>query len=180
MSHHKHKNRAAAHARDLLHRALDFLSPARTPGSGDRFFLKWAALSICVLLAVLVLMLSGATYELGLQQVRFLAGEPFYIDAAEAQVDLVGSAGMFGICVLVTFYMALLLLRERYFIQRLRLVVLALVAAGLPGILCVLWHGVLNVSAPLACIILAWLGAESKPLAKKLYYRHIQPRLRAQ
>ena len=158
-------------------RVLDFLSPARRHGSSDRLLLEWAALSLCVLAVVLALMLGGLTYELGLQQVRFLAGEPFYMDALEAQVDLLGNGGIFCICVPVTLYLTLLLLREGGFLQRALYALLALVALALPGILCVLWHGVLNMSAPCLCVLLAWLAVELKPLVKKFYYRFVRPNL---
>lgn len=85
---------------------LDYLGPARRRGSWDRLLLEWAVLSFCVLAVVLLLILSGATYELGLQQIRFLAGDPFYMDALEAQVDLLGNGGIFCICVGVTLYLS--------------------------------------------------------------------------
>lgn len=164
----------------LLARAahlLDYLAPARRHGSTDRLLLEWAALSFCVLAAVLGLMLCGVTYELGLQQVRYLAGDPFYMDALEAQVDLLGSGGIFCICVPVTLYLSLLLLREKSIVQRAQYALLALVALVLPGILCVLWHGVLNMSAPCLCVLLTWLAVEARPLLKKLYYRFVRPNL---
>ena len=164
----------------LLARAaqmLDYLAPARRHGSSDRLLLEWAALSLCVLAAVLVLVLCGITYELGLQQVRFLAGAPFYMDALEAQVDLLGNGGIFCICIPVTLYVSHLLLREKSFLMRAQYALLALLALALPGILCVLWHGVLNMSAPCICVLLAWLAVEAKPLVKLLYYRHVRPNL---
>ena len=158
-------------------RLLDCLGPARRRGSWDRLLLEWAVLSFCVLAVVLVLMLSGAIYELGLQQIRFLAGDPFYMDALEAQVDLLGNGGIFCICVGVTLYLSLLLLREKSFRQRAQYALLLLLALVLPGILCVLWHGVLNMSAPCICVLLTWMGVESKPLLKKIYYRYVRSRL---
>ena len=158
-------------------RLVDCLAPARRHGSGDRLLFEWAALSLGVLAVVLLLMLCGVVDELGLQQVRYLAGPPFYMSALEAQVDLLGMGGIFFISVLVTLYTSFILLRERSFVQRALYALLLLVALALPGILCVLWHGVLNMSAPLLCVLLTWLAVELKPLAKSLYYRFLRPNL---
>lgn len=156
-------------------RLVDYLAPARRRGSWDRLLLEWAALSLCVLALVLLFMRCGVVDELELQQVRFLAGSPFYMSALEAQEDLLGIGGIFCICVLVTLYISLLLLREKLFVQRALYALLALVALALPGVLCVLWHGVLNMGAPILCVLLAWLGVELKPLVKSLYYRFLRP-----
>ncbi|MCQ2372281.1 MAG: hypothetical protein MJ058_09585 [Akkermansia sp.] len=160
-----------------LARMVDMLAPARLHGSTDRMLLEWAVLAFSVLAVVLLLMLSGVIYELGLQQVRFLAGEPFYMDALEAQVDLLGPGGVFCICIPVTLYASFLLLREPSFLQRAQYALLLLVALALPGILCVLWHGVLNMSAPCLCVLFTWLAVELKPLVKFLYYRYVRANL---
>jgi hypothetical protein len=52
------------------------------------------------------------------------------------------------------------LLRERRFSGRLQVGILAVVALALPGILCVLWGGVLNMAAPVICALACWFGAE--------------------
>ena len=94
------------------------------------------------------------------EQIRFLGGSPFFIGAEEAQINLLGPAGIFGLCLAVTFYLALVFLRERRFSGRLQVFLLALAALALPGMLCVLWGGILNMSAPLICTLTCWIGAE--------------------
>ena len=75
-------------------------------------------------------------------------------------MNLLGPAGIFALCLVVTFYLALVLLRERRFAGRLLVSILAVVALALPGILCVLWGGVLNMAAPVICALACWLGSE--------------------
>ena len=126
----------------------------------DHFLLRWALLSFAVLVLIIVLTLLGTMQQLEWEQIRFLGGSPFYIGAEEAQVNLLGPAGIFALCLVVTFYLALVLLRERSFAGRLQVGLLAVVALALPGILCVLWGGVLNMAAPVICALACWLGSE--------------------
>lgn len=126
----------------------------------DHLLLRWAGLSLAVLVLVIALSLKGTLQQLEWEQIRFLGGSPFYIGAEEAQVNLLGPAGIFALCLVVTFYLALVLLRERSFAGRLQVGVLAVVALALPGILCVLWGGVLNMGAPVICALACWLGSE--------------------
>jgi hypothetical protein len=126
----------------------------------DHFLLRWALLSFAVLVLIIVLTLLGTMQQLEWEQIRFLGGSPFYIGAEEAQVNLLGPAGIFALCMAVTFYLSLVLLRERRFAGRLQVSILAVVALALPGILCVLWGGVLNMAAPVICAMACWLGSE--------------------
>ena len=126
----------------------------------DHLLLRWAGLSFCVLVLVVILSLLGVMQYLEWEQIRFLGGSPFYIGAEEAQINLLGPAGIFALCMVVTFYLALVLLRERRFAGRLLVSILAVVALALPGILCVLWGGVLNMAAPVICAMACWLGSE--------------------
>ena len=126
----------------------------------DHFLLRWALLSFAVLVLIIVLTLLGTMQQLEWEQIRFLGGSPFYIGAEEAQVNLLGPAGIFALCMAVTFYLSLVLLRERRFAGRLQVSILAVVALALPGILCVLWGGVLNMAAPVICALACWLGSE--------------------
>lgn len=134
----------------------------QTPGisRADHQLLRWAGLSLAVLVLIVILTAAGLMEYLEWEQIRFLAGSPFYIDAAEAQISLLGPAGTFGLCLLVTLYLAFVLLHERRFTGRLQVGILSVVALALPGILCVLWSGVLNMAAPVICALVCWLGAE--------------------
>jgi hypothetical protein len=133
----------------------------------DHFLLRWALLSFAVLVLIIVLTLLGTMQQLEWEQIRFLGGSPFYIGAEEAQVNLLGPAGIFALCLVVTFYLALVLLRERSFAGRLQVGLLAVVALALPGILCVLWGGVLNMAAPVICALACWLGSEIMHLFRR-------------
>ena len=126
----------------------------------DHLILRWAGLSFVVLVLIVVLTATGAMEYLEWEQIRFLGGSPFYIGAEEAQVSLLGPAGTFALCMAVTFYLALVLLRERSFAGRMQVGVLAVAALALPGILCVLWGGVLNMNPPVICALACWLGSE--------------------
>lgn len=126
----------------------------------DHLLLRWAGLSFTVLVLIVILTAAGAMEYLELEQIRFLGGSPFYIGAEEAQISLLGPAGTFALCLVVTFYLALVMLRERHFSGRLQVGILSVVALALPGILCVLWGGVLNMAAPVICALACWLGAE--------------------
>ncbi len=128
--------------------------------SADRLLLRWAGLSFAVLVLIVTLTAAGLMEHLELEQIRFLGGSPFYIGAEEAQISLLGPAGTFGLCLGVTLYLPLVLLRERRFSGRLQVGILAVVALALPGILCVLWGGVLNMAAPVICALACWFGAE--------------------
>ena len=133
----------------------------------DHFLLRWALLSFAILVLIIVLTLLGTMQQLEWEQIRFLGGSPFYIGAEEAQVNLLGPAGIFALCLVVTFYLALVLLRERSFAGRLQVGLLAVVALALPGILCVLWGGVLNMAAPVICALACWLGSEIMHLFRR-------------
>ncbi len=126
----------------------------------DHLLLRWAGLCLAVLVLIVALTAAGAMQYLEWEQIRFLGGAPFFIGAEEAQISLLGPAGTFGLCLAVTFYLALVLLRERHFAGRLQVGLLATVALALPGVLCVLWGGVLNMNAPVICALACWLGAE--------------------
>lgn len=162
-----------------LHRALRLICPP--PGSftvGDRFLLRWLGLSIVVLALTTAAEFFGFSDALELEQIRFLGGNPFYIGAEEAQVSLLGPAGTFWLCVAVTLWLTAVLLRERRFLGRVQIMLPALVALALPGILCVLWGGVLNMGDVLLCALLCWLGAELRPLVRALRHLLFSPKFK--
>ncbi len=139
---------------------LQRLRSPRQMNRTDHRLLHWAGLSFAVLVLIVALTAAGAMQYLEWEQIRFLGGSPFFIGAEEAQVSLLGPAGIFALCLAVTFYLSLVLLSERRFSGRLQIALLSLVALALPGILCVLWGGVLNMAAPVICALASWLGAE--------------------
>ncbi|MBR4108396.1 MAG: hypothetical protein IKK45_06915 [Akkermansia sp.] len=138
----------------------DTPTPRAALGRRDVLLLRWAGLCITVLGMVTVLGFTGLLAELELEQIRFLGGHPFYIDAEAAQVSLLEPQGLFLLCVGVCLYLNMLLLREKKFSRRLQLALLFLLALGLPGLLCVLWDGVLNMSGPMLCTLLCYSGSE--------------------
>lgn len=147
-----------------------FLRPGKLNAS-DFGLLRWVVICLLVLVTVLVLMQTGVLYEIELEQVRFLGGAPFFISAEEAQVSLLGIGGIFGICIITTLYLSLVYLREPRFGGRLQVAVISTAALALPGLLCVLWGGVLNMSAPIICSLGCWVLAELDWLAR-WYIRH--------
>ena len=126
-------------------------------GAGDELMLRWVLLSVGVLAALVALQACRFFAPLDEWQLYLLAGDPFYLSAADAQVSLLSPGGMFGVCVGLTLYLGAVLLRVPRLVQRSHLCLLAAVAAALPGVMCVLWHGVLYVAQPLVCVLLLWL-----------------------
>ncbi len=122
----------------------------------DRRLAQWILLSLGTLLPVVLLWLSGLLQALDEGQLRLLAGHPFYIGAEEAQVSLLSPLATFVLCILLTLWLAAVLLREHRCARRTQVAFLAALAMALPGLLCVLWGGVLYVAAPLACVVLLW------------------------
>ena len=155
-----------SHLARLRNRLQRLRSPQQMTRT-DHLLLRWALLSFAVLVLIIVLTLLGTMQQLEWEQIRFLGGSPFYIGAEEAQVNLLGPAGIFALCLVVTFYLALVLLRERSFAGRLQVGLLSVVALALPGILCVLWGGVLNMAAPVICALACWLGSEIMHLFRR-------------
>ena len=146
--------------KERLARLRNRLRSPQSMNRTDRLLLRWAGLSFAVLVLVVILTAAGAMQYLEWEQIRFLGGSPFFIGAEEAQISLLGPAGIFALCLAVTFYLSLVLLSERRFSGRLQIALLSVVALALPGVLCVLWGGVLNMAAPVICALACWLGAE--------------------
>ncbi len=134
--------------------------------AADYGLLRWVVICLLMLIAVLVLMQTGVLYEIELEQVRFLGGAPFFISAEEAQVSLLSIGGMFGVCVAVTLYLSIVYLREPRFSGRLQVALVSTAALAIPGLLCVLWGGVLNMAAPIICSLGCWVLAELDWLAR--------------
>lgn len=145
------------------------LGAALCPQAGskdDALLLRWGVLSVSVLLAGMLLLLCGATEPVDTAQLTLLCGRPFYLEAEAIQHPALSPVGMFGLCVAVVLYLALVLLRLPSVGQRWPIVLLAVVAAGLPGVLCVLWDCVFYAALPVFCILFTWLLVESVPFFK--------------
>ncbi len=123
----------------------------------DHRLAVWMLLSLATLLPVVLLWLGGELQLLEELQLRMLAGHPFYIGAEEAQLSLLSPVHTFILCALLTLWLAAVLVREHRYGRRSQVAFLAAMAMALPGLICVLWEGVLYVAAPLTCVALLWL-----------------------
>lgn len=119
--------------------------------------LRWVGLSVPVLLVVMVLLLANGLEWADTVQLQLLCGAPFYLDAEATQNVALSPMGAFALCAVVTLYLALVLLREPRVLGRVQVMVPALVAALLPGLLCVLWDCVFYVAPLLVSLLLTWL-----------------------
>ncbi len=147
---------------------MDSPTPSATPAAApaptkralgrlDRLFAAWMLLSLATLGPVVGMILTGTMAPLEDAQLRLLAGHPFYISAEEAQVSLLSPVGTFTLCALLTLWLAAVLLREPRLVRRTQVAFLAALSLVLPGLICVLWGGVLYMAAPLTCVVLLWL-----------------------
>lgn len=123
----------------------------------DHLWLRWGLLCLAVLACTMALLLAGLFEGPDVAQLHLLCGNPFFLEAEAAQLSLLSPAATFGLCIPLTFYLGLVLLRQRHFGSRTQITFLAAVAAALPGLLCVLWGSVLYVSPFLFCILACWL-----------------------
>lgn len=124
---------------------------------GDALLLRWVVLCVVVLLATMLMLLTGAFEWVDTVQLKVLCGSPFYLEAEATQYSALSPGAMFALCTAITLYLAVVLLRYPSFIARMQVVVLALMAALMPGLLCVLWDCVFYAAAPVFCIMLSWL-----------------------
>lgn len=129
----------------------------------DMQLLRWMLLCVSTLGATAAFMMLGVLETLDLEQIRLLAGHPFYMEAAVAQVSLLPPYGIFGICTALTLFLSAALLRSPGLARRTQICFLAALATLLPGFLCILWDGVLYMAAPLFCVLLLWLLAALLP-----------------
>jgi len=134
---------------------------------GDMLWLRWGALCAIVLAATLALMACGSFAPLDEKQLQLLLGRPFFLEATAAQVTLLSQAETFWLCIPVTLYLALALLLQRRFYARTQIAFMAMAAAALPGLLCVLWDGVLYVSPILFNILATWLLTVAVPFFRR-------------
>ncbi len=123
----------------------------------EKTLLRWGLLSVGVLGCVVGMQACGVFRWMNIVQLQVLAGHPFYLSAEDAQVSLLSKGWTFAECVAVTLYIGAALMAQKRFLKRSYICLLAVLALGLPGLLCVLWHGVLFVAQPICCIVLLWL-----------------------
>lgn len=138
-----------------------------SPGAGGAL-LRWAALCVAVLSIALVLHAWGALELVDEWQLMVLAGHPFYISAEDVQVTLLEPGCIWTLSIAMVLYLGAVLQRQRLS-RRNHLCLLAAVAVALPGLMCVLWHGVLYVGLPMVCIFLLWVAVVPLPLVRRLF-----------
>ncbi len=146
-------------------RAMELAHPKT---SVDRMLARWMGVSVAVLLLTVVFMLSGVLEELENRQIAILGGHPFYMPAEEMQVNLMGPVGTFCLCAVVTLYLSAVMLREHRYGRRTQVAFLAAVALALPGLMSVFWGGVLNMAAPVFCVVALWCFAVPFAIAARL------------
>ncbi len=135
----------------------------------DIQLLRWILLCLITLGTTAGLMMCGFFDALALEHIRILGGHPFYIEAESAQVSLLPPAGIFAICTGITLYLSVVLLRNPNLAKRTQICFLAALATLLPGLLCILWNGVLYMAAPLFCVLLLWVLAALLPAIFHLF-----------
>lgn len=159
------------HLLSLLRLGVGLPEPAAElrRGAADVLLLRWVMLSITVLALLVGLQACRLFAPLNEWQLLLLAGDPFYLSAADAQLSLLSPGATFGACVCLTLYLGAVLLRMPRMGQRNHLCLLAAVAVALPGVMCVLWHGVLYVAQPLMCVLLLWLAVVPCTWIRRLF-----------
>lgn len=124
----------------------------------DALWLRWVTLSICVLVSQTLLLVLGCFEPLNSAHTALLQGAPFYLSAQGVeQGNMLSPQLGFACSLVVVLYGAAVLMYQRSFGSRCLLAGLALVAVGLPGVLCVLADCVVHVVPLLFCIVATWL-----------------------
>lgn len=154
----------------MLERLIAAVRGSRS-GSGrvDALLLRWAGMSVGVLGAVVLMESQGWLLPLHDQQIIMLANHPIYLSAEDANVSLMSPGLTFGVSVLLTLYLAAVLLVQPRLGRRNHVCLLAAVAVALPGLIGVLWHGVLYVAQPLMCVVLLWVVMVPLTLIRRLF-----------
>lgn len=137
----------------ILRAAWQLTSPDRV-----RRLPRWALLCAGVLAAAALLQLCGWEEWLGDRQIIMLTGDPFQMSALDVQVSLLSPGATWALSSLLTLYLGAVLLRQPALSKRSHICLLAAAALALPGLMCVLWGGVLYVGLPLTCVLLLWLA----------------------
>lgn len=129
--------------------------------------LRWALLCAAVAGGVLLLGALGVLERMDEWQLALLMGDTLQLSTLDAQVTLLSAGATYTFSALMTAYLAAVLLHEPRPGRRSHICALAAAALVLPGCMCVLWHGVLYVGVPLACVLLLWLYMVPQALIRR-------------
>ena len=111
-----------------------------------------------MLVSQTLLLVLGCFEPLNSAHTALLQGAPFYLSAQGVeQGNMLSPQLGFACSLVVVLYGAAVLMYQRSFGSRCLLAGLALVAVGLPGVLCVLADCVVHVVPLLFCIVATWL-----------------------
>ena len=144
-------------------------SPAAEEVGAPALLLRWLALNAFSLGGLLLLSICGVFEQLDELQLSVLGGHPFYLSAEDAQASLLSPGATWALCAALSLYLGGVLLLQPRLSRRNHLCLLAAAAAGLPGLMCVLWHGVLYVAPLLVCILLLWLAVVPLVFIRRLF-----------
>lgn len=129
-------------------------APVHKLSREDARWLHWCIISLCTLMALAALLVTGVLTTLNELHTELLQGMPFYLSAQGAsQGSVLSPIAAFACCIPLTLYGTVVLSLEPSARMQWAMTALALVALALPGLLCTLWDSVLH-TAPLLCCIL--------------------------
>lgn len=134
-----------------------------------RLLLRWGLLSAGVLILLSALQWVGIIGWVHAQQLALLTADPFQLSEMDAEVSLLSTGGAYTLSIALTLYLGAVLLRLPSLLRRTHICLLAAAAVILPGFICVLWHGVIFIGAPLVSILLLWLALVPLPLIRNLF-----------
>ncbi len=130
-------------------------APPRKLSKEDARWLHWCIISLCTLMVLATLLISGVLDMLNNLHTELLQGMPFYLSAqGAAQGSLLSPVAAFACCIPLTLYGTVVLSLETSGRMQWLMTALALVALALPGMLCTLWDSVLHTSPLLCCVLI--------------------------
>ena len=130
-------------------------APPRKLSKEDARWLHWCIISLCTLMVLAALLISGVLDMLNNLHTELLQGMPFYLSAQGAdQGSLLSPVAAFACCIPLTLYGTVVLSLEASARMQWLMTALALVALALPGMLCTLWDSVLHTSPLLCCVLI--------------------------
>ena len=130
-------------------------APPRKLSKEDARWLHWCIISLCTLMVLAALLISGVLDMLNNLHTELLQGMPFYLSVqGAAQGSLLSPVAAFACCIPLTLYGTVVLSLEASSRMQWLMTALALVALALPGMLCTLWDSVLHTSPLLCCVLI--------------------------
>ena len=130
-------------------------APPRKLSKEDARWLHWCIISLCTLMVLAALLISGVLDMLNNLHTELLQGMPFYLSVqGAAQGSLLSPVAAFACCIPLTLYGTVVLSLEASARMQWLMTALALVALALPGMLCTLWDSVLHTSPLLCCVLI--------------------------